>query len=152
LLQTPGKVSRTAAGGEIPAQSPAAAAGAARLAAVTGAAGKMKNILFFSVLAFAFLFISGCDLAYNENGNNAIPVANIRSAASDPVADCAIEEVHQHNGVYYAGHYNNDGHGHRYLQADYICTESYCYETGLHCHNGIPFAGNYGQAGYGCCR
>jgi len=53
----------------------------------------MKKIVLFSFLAVVLFIISGCTL----------------------------EEVHQHNGAHYSGHYNNDGHGHHGLQADDVC-------------------------------
>jgi hypothetical protein len=105
----------------------------------------MKNILFLISLGIAFLSINGCELDHNSNNN--IPLANIRSVTEDPVLNCAIEQVHQHNGIHYSGHYNNDGHGHHGLQADNICTRNYCSETNLHNHNGINYAGHHGSCG-----
>ena len=108
----------------------------------------MKNILLFSILVFTLLIASACETGFGSS-NDTIPVSSIRSAASDPVVNCAIEEVHQHDGIHYAGHYNNDGHGHHGLEADNICTINSCTETGLHRHNGIYYAGHHGSDGHG---
>jgi hypothetical protein len=110
----------------------------------------MKNILFLVFLCIVFLFISGCDNDLNsDNDLNNIPLANIRSVADDPILDCVVEQVHQHNGIHYSGHYNNDGHGHHGLQADNICTIDYCTETNLHEHNGIHYTGHNNSCGNG---
>jgi hypothetical protein len=55
--------------------------------------------------------------------------------------------VHEHSGVYYSGHYNNDGHDHseHHLQADEACASLDCRETGLHQHNGTRYAGHHGN-------
>ena len=109
----------------------------------------MKNILLFTFLFFAFLIVSACENGYNSNNDHdPVPVANIRSAINDPVVNCFIEEVHQHNGNYYGGHYNNDGHGHHGLQADNICTVGSCTETSLHQHDEIHYSGHHGSDGH----
>ena len=108
----------------------------------------MKKIGF--VLVFVLMAVSGCENGlYAHNDHNSIPVSNIRSVAYDPAANCAIEQVHQHNGVYYGGHYNNDIHGHHGLHADGICIITSCEITGLHQHNGIYYAGHHGSDGHG---
>jgi hypothetical protein len=108
-----------------------------------------KDILLFSVLVFAVLMVSGCDTGLGtNNGHNQISLSSIRSVANDPVANCAVEEVHQHNGVHYGGHYNNDGHGHHGLQANDICIVTNCEETGIHQHNGTHYAGHHGSDGH----
>jgi hypothetical protein len=70
----------------------------------------MKKILWFFLLAVFLLIISGCENGLNHDENWLISARNIRIAILDPVAGCTLEEVHQHNGVHYSGHYNNDGH------------------------------------------
>ena len=110
----------------------------------------MKNIVFFSVLIFVLLLVAACENGFNStNGLGSIPSSNIRSVAFDPVANCAIEEVHQHNGEYYGGHYNNDVHGHQGLHADGICVIPSCEITDLHQHNGTYYAGHHGSDGHG---
>nr|AGS53380.1 hypothetical protein [uncultured bacterium contig00018] len=108
----------------------------------------MKNILIFSALAFVLAMASGCDHGLTAN-NNTISASNIRSAIYDPVTDCSIEEVHQHNGTYYGEHYNNDGHGHHGLHADNVCLINTCEITGLHQHNSIYYAGHNNSCGHG---
>jgi hypothetical protein len=105
----------------------------------------MKNILLLVLLGIAIFFSYGCESAHNQN--KYISLANIRSVVEDPVLDCAVEHVHQHNGIHYSGHYNNDGHGHHGLQADNICTINSCSETNVHNHNGIHYAGHHGSCG-----
>jgi len=114
----------------------------------------MKNIFSLIILVFAFFAILGCDHNNNPSNNqNNISLSNIRSVADDPVANCIVEQLHQHNGNYYAGHYNNDIHGHHGLSADDICTVNSCDENSLHQHNGNYYAGHHrdGQQGI-CCQ
>ena len=108
----------------------------------------MKKILLFSLLTVVLLTISGCENGLSHDGNGVISVQNIRSVTLDPVAGCTLEEVHQHNGVYYSGHYNNDGHGHHGLEADDICIIAACGITGLHEHDGIHYAGHHSSDGH----
>jgi hypothetical protein len=103
----------------------------------------MKNISIFIVLAFVLAVFTSCNSG-DGGGLNILP-ASIRSAAYDPVTNCVVEQVHQHNGAYYSGHYNNDGHGHHGLHADDVCAVNTCTETGLHQHNGIHYAGHHGS-------
>jgi len=108
----------------------------------------MKKILFFSLLAVVLFVVSGCENGLNHDGRELISAQNIRSAALDPVAGCTTEEVHQHNGVHYSGHYNNDGHGHHGLQADDVCVLPNCEITASHTHNGIHYAGHNSLCGH----
>jgi len=108
----------------------------------------MKKILLVSLLAVFLLIISGCENGHTHDRSGLISAQNIRSAASDPVAGCTQEEVHQHNGVYYSGHYNNDGHGHHGLRADDVCIITACGVTDLHEHNGIHYAGHNNSCGH----
>ena len=108
----------------------------------------MKKIVLCSLLAVVLFIISGCENGLNYDGNGLISARNIRSAALDPVAGCTLEKVHQHNGVYYSGHYNNDGHGHHGLQADDVCVIAACGVTDLHTHNGIHYAGHNSSCGH----
>jgi len=105
----------------------------------------MKKILLFSLLTVVLLIISGCENGLNHDGKSLISAQNIRGAASDPVADCIMEETHQHDGVHYSGHYNNDVHGHHGLQADDVCALPACETTTSHTHNGIHYAGHNGS-------
>ena len=110
----------------------------------------MRNILLFSVLVFVFIVVSGCEHGLNSTDVlNTITASSIRNVAYDPVANCAVEQVHQHNGDYYGGHYNNDTHSHQGLHADGICTINTCEDTGLHQHNGTYYAGHHGSDGHG---
>jgi len=108
----------------------------------------MKKILLFSLLAVVLLIISGCENGLNHDGNGLIAAQNIRSATSDPVAGCILEEVHQHNDIQYSGHYNKDGHGHYGLQADDVCVLSACEVTALHTHSGVHYTGHNSSCGY----
>jgi hypothetical protein len=106
----------------------------------------MKKIGFLSTLVFALIIVASCDTGINsDDGHNTVTLASIRSAAVDPVSNCAIEQVHQHGNDYYSGHYNNDGHGHHGLQANDICIFTDCEETALHDHNGTHYAGHHGS-------
>ena len=105
----------------------------------------MKNIVFLFIFLSLIFVVMGCDHNIDPNNNhNNIPLESIRNVAEDPVIDCIVEQVHQHNGIYYAGHYNNDIHGHHGLTADNICTLTSCQKTSLHEHNGIHYAGHHG--------
>jgi hypothetical protein len=65
------------------------------------------------------------------------------------VANCVLETAHTHDGVQYAGHYNNDGHSHNSACiADDNCVQTNCAAAGLHEHNGTHYAGHSG--GDGC--
>ncbi|MDR1229776.1 MAG: hypothetical protein LBK61_00075 [Spirochaetaceae bacterium] len=106
----------------------------------------------FTGLAVLLITLSGCDTGITghsaSGGNDAI--AALRSAASDPVVGCAVETVHDHDGVQYAGHYNKDGHTHNgECTADEKCAQTNCTETGLHQHNGTHYAGHSGGDGCG---
>jgi len=106
----------------------------------------MKKIVFLPALVFVLMVVASCDTGINSNdGHNTVPIASIRSVAVDPVADCVIEQVHQHGNDYYGSHYNNDGHGHHGLQADDICKFTDCKESELHNHNGTHYAGHHGS-------
>jgi len=107
----------------------------------------MKKILLFSLLAVVLFIISGCENSLNHDGNG-LTARNILNAASDTVAGCTLEEVHQHNGVHYSGHYNNDGHGHHGLAADNVCVLPNCEITDLHTHNDIHYAGHNSSCGH----
>jgi hypothetical protein len=103
-----------------------------------------------SILCFVFIFLMAisCNSAFaTDSKHYGIPVSSILSAAYDPVVNCVIEQVHQHDGIFYGGHFNNDGHGHHGLHADDVCTLSYCEEIYLHQHNGVHFAGHNGSGG-----
>ena len=52
--------------------------------------------------------------------------------------DCYVQNVHHHNGTYYAPHYFRDGHS--YHQQ---CNSSGCNYTTVHLHNGHHFFPNY---------
>jgi len=107
----------------------------------------VKNLGFLMILAI--LMVTSCGDAFGSNdGHFRIPASSIRSAAYDPVLNCAIEQVHQHNGIYYGGHFNNDGHGHHGLHADDFCSLNNCNEISLHMHNGVHFAGHHGSDGH----
>jgi hypothetical protein len=109
----------------------------------------MKTILFLIVLVSIFFVALGCEHNINSNDNHSdILISNVRSVADDPVIDCVVEQVHQHNGNYYAGHYNNDIHRHHGLTANDICTINSCDKTSLHEHNGIHYAGHHGSDGH----
>jgi len=114
----------------------------------------MKKILLFSLLAVVLLIISGCEngLSHDKNGLNndgkELTARNILNAAIDNVSGCILEEVHQHNDVYYSGHYNNDGHGHHGLAADDICVLPTCEITALHTHNGTYYSGHNSSCGH----
>ena len=109
----------------------------------------MKNILFLIILVFAFLAVLGCDHNNDPNNDpNNILLSNVRSVADDPIVNCIEEQLHQHNDNYYAGHYNNDKHGHHGLTADNICTINSCDKTSLHEHNGVHYAGHHGYDGH----
>ena len=110
----------------------------------------MKKTLFYSFMIFSLLLFANCDNALGTNDDhNGIPISNIRSAIYDPVINCAMEEIHQHNGIYYGIHFNNDGHGHHGLRADDYCTLNNCTQTSLHQHNGIHFAGHNNSCSHG---
>ena len=102
----------------------------------------VKKILLFFLLAVVLLIISGCENGLSHDENGLISAQNVRAAALDPVAGCILEDVHQHNGVYYSGHYNNDGHGHHSLAANDICVLPACEITASHTHDGIHYAGH----------
>jgi hypothetical protein len=115
----------------------------------------MKNF-FFGLIILTVLFAS-CDTGLMSGddpngGNNLAALTAVRSAVSDPVADCPVENAHYHDGVCYAGHYNHDGcshtHGGAALAADNACTMGGCIESGTHQHNGQSYGGHHG--GDGC--
>jgi hypothetical protein len=110
----------------------------------------MKRITYLSLLTAILLAFSGCNLGLDQAGNshNAVSAQNIRSATLDPVSGCTLGQTHQHNGEYYSGHYNNDGHGHSGLAADNFCTVSTCAATDTHTHNGIHYAGHNNSCGH----
>ena len=113
----------------------------------------MKKVLLLSVLMTFLFTISGCDNGLHNNGShNNIAPANVRDVALlniGQVHGCTDENVHQHNGVNYSGHYNNDGHGHNGLHADDICILSTCNDTALHKHNGRHYAGHHSSCSHG---
>jgi len=107
----------------------------------------MKELFRLIRLSVVILMISGCEHGFADDTDELAPVSSILSAALDPAANCVIEEVHEHDGVYYGCHYNYDGHGHEGLQADSTCGLPNCGETGLHEHNEVCYAGHAGDDG-----
>ena len=105
----------------------------------------MKKLGFIAFLSFVLFFSCDNGLSSNNSHNSGASLSNIRSAVYDPVTGCTIEQVHQHNGIYYGGHFNNDGHGHHGLYADTICILDSCSVTNLHQHNGRYYAGHHGS-------
>ncbi|MDR1231890.1 MAG: hypothetical protein LBK61_10885, partial [Spirochaetaceae bacterium] len=95
-------------------------------------------------VAVVLIMMAGCDTGILASDHHDKPgkggtsaVAALLSAALDPAANCALETAHTHDGVQYAGHYNNDGHAHNgECAADEACVQTNCAETGLHQHNG----------------
>ena len=125
---------------------------------------KSVNPVWPVVLMGIVFAIGGCengltDLGGSHSNNNAGNtgdktsenplLANIRSVTLDPASNCTNEQVHEHSGVQYSGHYNNDGHGHHGLTADAACAVTDCEQTGLHTHNGTHYAGHSGSDGCG---
>jgi hypothetical protein len=97
------------------------------------------------------LIISGCENALTGHGDGGVgnTLSGIRGAVEDPVEGCALQTLHRHDGQRYAGHYNNDGHGHQGLEADTPCVFGDCVETGLHQHNGTYYTGHAANDGCG---
>jgi hypothetical protein len=118
------------------------------------------SVYIFTFSVVSFLFVLGCENNPNAHdgysADNEIALSLIRDVAEYPVTDCAIEQVHQHDGAYYSGHYNNDGHGHSGLRADNTCTINSCTKTDLHQHNGVHYTGHNntccGHGGHGNVR
>jgi hypothetical protein len=108
---------------------------------------KQKISLFsFAIYIFLFVALAGCDNNFHDTKkDNNVPFASVQSVIFDTVSDCINENVLLHNGIYYSGHYNNDGHGHHGLSADNVCSITNCQETGLHQHNGIHYTGHSGN-------
>jgi hypothetical protein len=113
---------------------------------------------FLTILAGCMLSLTamtGCDngLTNPDGESGAAALTNVRSAISDPVANCPVETAHYHDGVCYAGHYNNDGcshgHGGETLAANAACTISGCTESGTHQHNSQYYGGHHGNDGCG---
>jgi hypothetical protein len=108
----------------------------------------MKRHFSSAIIACSVILMAYGYSHSNSSNSASKEPRSVRNASLDPVADCTIEHEHQHDGEYYAGHYNNDGHGHHGLKADNICPFANCEKTSLHRHNGMNFAGHHGSGGY----
>jgi hypothetical protein len=108
------------------------------------------------IMALAVLVAASCENGLIGGSGEHTPVsvalASVQSAASDPVVNCPVETAHYHDGVCYAGHYNNDGCSHDHdgkaLAANAACTVNDCTQTGAHQHSGQYYGGHHG--GDGC--
>jgi hypothetical protein len=102
------------------------------------------------MIALTVLLAASCENGLTGGGDTPVSasLASVRSAASDPVANCPIETAHYHDGVCYAGHYNNDGcahdHGGKTLSANTVCAVSDCTQSGTHQHSGQYYGGHHG--------
>jgi hypothetical protein len=75
----------------------------------------MNSKTFGLIICFLIIsmgLITACEhfAGYNESflySNN--PTMNICN-----IDGCINENVHQHDGIYYSGHHNNDKHGHHH--------------------------------------
>jgi hypothetical protein len=108
----------------------------------------MKNKKSSMVLILCFFLLAvlaGCDNGFHDtDGDGIVQPASVRNVTLDTFSDCVNENVHLHDGIYYSGHYNNDGHGHHGLTAENACSITNCQETNLHQHNGTHYTGHSG--------
>jgi hypothetical protein len=91
----------------------------------------MKKIMFLMViLAFlpVLVFAHGGEQGHGYNNNYSLCNFN----------DCYAQNVHYHNGTYYAPHFFGDGHS--YHQQ---CNISACNYSTVHSHNGHHYFPNY---------
>jgi hypothetical protein len=110
----------------------------------------MKNKISLISCVFLLVALVGCDNGFHDmdKESNVLPVS-VRSVTLDMFSDCVNENVHLHDGIYYSGHYNNDGHGHHGLTADNFCSITDCQKTNLHQHNGTHYTGHFSGDNYG---
>ena len=109
-----------------------------------------KFLTFLTICALLLTALISCDNGFHATDKeDNVSLANVRSVTFDTVSGCINENIHLHDGIYYSGHYNNDGHGHHGLTADNVCSIKNCQQTDLHQHNGMHYTGHSGNDGCG---